>query len=275
MSDRIFRLALRAVPAQIRKSNGPAILGMAEDMIDSGRSGAVKEARGIAGYGVRKRLMLNRDWLRALPFGEGLRLLALPIAILQLVILLLTARSFDLLALEFAWPGKWLLVALALSAAAATGALMRNRIVLGVSAFALLALFLLDTYGSGGSMLHGTSHTRDIAFSMFDLGTQRVLAPAALIMIPSTLLIAISSLTDWSKDRAASQGPVRGVAAGLLLASQTPLLGLLLAFSLVNSGFGGDWPVAIAIVATLAVLLSPLVAAFVLVRVTAGPRRLL
>lgn len=189
MSARMIGLALRALPAEARSDVGPAIAAMAEDMIEQGSSSSLKEARGIAGYGMRKRLLRNWDWLLQLPWAGALWLLALPIASLTALLIAGTTSTFWIVLRPeggLGYPGLWLIgVGVALAFAIA-GACSRRRSLLALGAGALLSAFVYDTWGPSGSMLHGTSHTYDLV-----LGGAYV--PASLLLIPTTILLLAAS----------------------------------------------------------------------------------
>jgi hypothetical protein len=321
--SRLIAIALRAVPPVDRRQNGAAIEGLSQELIEGGDSSVLKEARGIAGYGLRKRVRLNIDWLRALPWADALWLLALPIASVQTAMLVLSGPFVDRNAIAHTWPGLWFAAAGIASLVAIAGAALRRRSVLALGALALSALLIYDEYWQGGGMVRGSSHTQDFSFA--PLVHNSILGPVALVLIPTTLfLVATAAVRPprhrmswltiaWSvlpfaavlllRHQQTTNEPqlsysmlglfalfcgiaalsVRsvlgdraeyGLAAGLLLALQTPLLGLQLAFSALNVGVVGPFPVGVALPILLAILLLPLAAAAAIVRTTAGPGRL-
>lgn len=192
MSSRMINLALRAVPPPVRARDGAAIVSMAEDLANSGRSSAAREARGIAGYGVKKRAALNLDNLRSMPWGAALWRLALPIATVQLAMLIASSWISASPAGAAVWPGSWWACTLLVGVTGVVAAALRSRLALGVAAFGLLALFAFDTWGPGGSMLGDVSHTRD-----FSLGFGSSLySPVALVIIPTTLLLLLAATAN-------------------------------------------------------------------------------
>ena len=325
MTSRMINVALRALPKESRKHDGPAISSLAADMVDGGAS-KVSQARGIAGYGVKKRVLINLEWVRELPWRAALWMLALPIASVQAVMLLLSSRIVERLAVADLWPGVWTLAMFGAVAFTVVGAATRRRLVLLLGAAGLLALLIFDEYASGGGMVGGVSHTQDFSFPLLP---DSVLSPVALILIPTTLLlIAAGSLRPpepvsenhykyvwmwgWMMFGFAMQLPIQrdlatpsiiysslgvvalltgvialtvfavrrnrpeaGLAAGLLLGSQTLLFGCQILFAMpavAGNLFGAT---VAALIALLAVTFGiPAAAAFLIVRYSAGPRRL-
>jgi hypothetical protein len=318
-------LAMRALPAKSRENDGLAIYSLAMDMVEGGSS-SIAQAGGIASYGVKKRLLLNFEWVRELPWRSALWMLALPIASVQAVMLLLSSGVFDQAGDFQLWPGKWNVAVFAMVGLTLVGAARRRRFPLLTGALGLLALLVIDEYAPGGGMVAGMSHTQD--FSIPNMSSS-VLAPVALILIPTTILllaagslrppvaksprhskyialsalmivgfaasmpfqyklrdpaiiysslgvafvvvgvIAITVFAVW-RDR-----PDAGLAAGLLLGSQTLLLGCQLMYSnihLFDGILNASIPSLIAYLAMAFVV--PIAVAFGIIRYAAGPRRL-
>jgi hypothetical protein len=327
MSERILNMAMIAVPAAVRKSSGAEISGMAADMIEGGESNVVREASGIVGYGLKKRVLNNRDWLRDLPWGDSLRLLALPIASLQMTMLLLSGVYLNQISTSNPWPGKWAVVAFLIGALTVYGAARRRPWVLSGAATALLVLLAYDEYGPGGGMVQGTSHTLDFSFPLVH---QSILSPVALILIPTTVLLiacGVAMRGAWAPQKKSEKvvraawcalpaaallliphqhttnnpaftygacatliffaavialgvtamterRPERGLAAGLLLGTQWILLGVQTLVYVPYLSWIESLSISAAIAVVFAICCVPLVIAGVMIRLTAGPRRL-
>jgi hypothetical protein len=264
--SRAISLALRFAPASTRANDGAAIAALAQEMIDAGDSTTKRQAASIAAYGSRKRMLGYGDWLTGLPRRAALWMLALPLIVVQTVLLGLTFKS----------DGRWTIAVVVASLIAASGALLKRRHLLLAGSGLLLGLLLFDQYAPGGGMRGGFSHTRDFSFAL--LGDASLLAPVALLLIPTTLLLVLTGFVRPPQRRSESQTRRSLVlAAGLLLASQSLLIGVqLMNLTLTATEslwLGGLAGMVMVLALTAMLVIAVLLLALTLVRIAAGPNR--
>jgi hypothetical protein len=187
MSDRLIRRALRVVPLETRLTEGEAVRDMAVDMVESGASSEFKEARGIVAYGLKKRAGFEFEWARGLPWAAALWSMALPIASVQLALLLTSVSALN------GYPGGgalatalWIAIG-AFSIVSMYGGAARNRTWLAVGAIGTLSALLLDLGLSAGSSY--------VFAADLNIADTRITTYGSLVLIPTTLMLVAAAFT--------------------------------------------------------------------------------
>jgi hypothetical protein len=173
MRRRLLGLCLLAFPRRVRRTEGPVLLDLADDLVEHGAS-PVLECLSLVRSGVAGRLGVS-----GVPVRPALDRLALPLAGFLLAAFVLRWLAF--LPPGEAWPGWSLALAVGGSLAALIGLMLRRRLPALLAVLPLAACFVdawRDLYSNGGSRWVTAS-----------VNVLPALAPTAAIVVAAALAV--------------------------------------------------------------------------------------
>lgn len=176
ISDRIFRLCLRAFPDSARRAEGDMLVGLASDLSEQ-ESAVAREAVSLLASGLMKRARVARRELPLLPWREALGQLALPLAAALSAVVVAGAASKA----SGLWVGwSWAVTLLAAALSLAGVALGRRRTALSGSVL-LLGSLVLEALRANSGQSRWTASIAGVSADVLVLAL-----PAAFLLVAST-----------------------------------------------------------------------------------------
>ena len=212
MRSRLLRACLRAFPSEVRVRDGEVLIALAEELADE--RGAAREAGGLLIAGINARLNAGERSSGSAPWGEALRMLVLPLALVNACIWgVVLLSTHDLFPLALRW-GPILAGAILLLA----GSISEKRGLTFAGALlsaASVAYYpLIELTGSQGA---------SPLFVDFRHGGNGVSIDLIAAWLPGALLLlgasAMPPTRPASRDGIAMRGAIAFVAIGLLYIS--------------------------------------------------------